>query len=321
MTKAVISKNNSTALKALCSIIIVFHHYFQVSGMMRGTFVSHFFVSICGYVSVAIFFFLSAYGITEAEQKAKLTWGQFFKKRIGRVYIPFVVTNLLFVLLLVYLSKYSGDYILGIKNTIGIELVDSITWFVPVLLVFYVFARLLSPLRIRFFKCIGMAGLTAIYAILGFTLLNIPFYAIVSVPAFVVGYIASMYKQEIAEWLSSSRVRLPLLLLGLVVVMCFSAITMGYVSVTPHVMHLAIASNNMCFLLVIIAIFTGHDVNWFKCKWLGEISYEVYLTHAKLFSVWTIIAGTFIPFWALIFVLPIAFTTNRLNTMILSYLK
>lgn len=321
MTNTIISKSNSTTLKALCCILIVLHHYFQASGMMRGTFVSHFFVSICGYVSVAIFFFLSGYGITEAEQKAKLAWGQFLKKRICRVYVPFVVTNVLFLLLLVFLSQYHDGWITGIKQGVGIELIDSITWFVPVLLLLYIFAQLLSAIRKRCVKCIGMMVLMTVYAISGLTVFNIPFYAIVSAPAFVVGYIASIYKTETIGLFSTTRIKLLVLLSGVVGSFLFSAINMGYIVVSQHILHLSIALNNICVIIVIASLFVGHDVFWFKCNWLGNISYEVYLIHAKFFAIWTVIAGSFIPLWALIFVLPIAFVTNKVNTFILTTIK
>lgn len=321
MTTFVINKDNSTAIKGVCCILIVLHHYFQASGMMRGMGISAFFIAICGYVSVAVFFFLSGYGLTESEQWAKLTWNQFVKKRISRVYTPFVVTNLFFLLLLILLKQYSGDWIKGIKHVIGIELIDSITWFVPVLLLFYVFTQLLSPLKCRYLKGFGIVGLTTFYSILGFSIINIPFYAIVSVPAFAMGYLTSLFKREIVSLLLYIKVRLLLLVISGVGVIIFSLINMGYINVPQHIIHISIALNNIFVLLFIVALFAGHDVCWFKCDWLGKISYEVYLTHAKVFTIWIILTGTFMPIWVLFVIFPIAFAINIINIKLLAFIK
>jgi peptidoglycan/LPS O-acetylase OafA/YrhL len=75
----------------------------------------------------------------------------------------------------------------------------------------------------------------------------------------------------------------------------------------------------LLFLLVII--FANKNYQWFKCNWLGNISYEVYLTHNKLMQVYVAIVGTWIPFWALIFIIPIAFILRLINNTVMNFVK
>lgn len=50
-----------------------------------------------GYTGVAIFFFLSGFGLMESESRAHLGVGQFFRRRFWKVYFPVLLVSLLWL--------------------------------------------------------------------------------------------------------------------------------------------------------------------------------------------------------------------------------
>jgi peptidoglycan/LPS O-acetylase OafA/YrhL len=304
---SVFSITISNALKAFSCILIVLHHYCLFSGShsVLGNFIS----SVWGYAAVAIFFFLSGYGLMESDGSHHYTAVKYIKKRLSKVFIPFIVINIIYVALALTINigivvNSIGDIIAFI---IGIKLIDDVTWFILVLLLFYVFFLFVTFVRKRYQKMALLLAMTFIYAILGFTILNIPFYAIVSTPAFPLGVIVSLYKDEICSVLRQIWLRMAFFVLFLIIC-CFSVSVMtGYILLSKSILHFVIAINNVSLLIILVIIFANKNYQWFKCNWLGNISYEVYLTHNKLMQVYVAIVGTWIPLWALIFIIPIAF--------------
>jgi peptidoglycan/LPS O-acetylase OafA/YrhL len=297
----------SNALKAFSCILIVIHHYCLFTGLH--SVLGNFFASVCGYIAVGVFFFLSGYGLMESDQKRHYTAIDYIKKRLSKVYIPFIVINIIYVIMA--LTMNIGIAVKGTVDIfayiIGIKLVDDVTWFILVLLLFYIFFLFVTFVKKRYNKMILILTLTFIYAVLGFTVLQIPFYAIVSTPAFPLGVIASIYKFEICSVLR--RVWLRIILLGLFLIICCLSVSVmtGYILLSKSILHFIIAINNISLLFLLIIIFANKNYQWFKCNWLGNISYEVYLTHNKLMQVYVAIVGSWIPLWALIFIIPIAF--------------
>ena len=317
MLHSIISQTNSLALKAVASVVIVVHHYTLYQGNTHDNLAQEFLTLVCGYIVVALFFFLSGYGLMESEKRKNLSIAVFIKRRLSRVYIPFVLTNVLLVFTLMFIGNYPISFQTIVAHTIGYHLIDSVTWFVPVTLLFYLFVLLLSSLHNRIHKALAMVLLCLLYIILSITIFNIPFYAYVSTPAFPLGYIASLYCQEICQGIKGAfRVVLLILCVGTFVFL--SLAMMGHFPVHGHILHGIIALNNIALVGIVISTFAGKDYKWFHWKWLGDISYEVYLCHAKVFIVYIAITGTFATFCPLLLlvIFPIAFVVNKLNKVI-----
>lgn len=319
----IIDRNNSQALKAVCCVLIVLHHSVLYHTTLYGegiygVFLDGFFKCICGYVPVAIFFFLSAYGITESENIQHLGWRDFLKRRMCRVYVPFVLTNILFLVGLAFCKKL--EYSDTLLSIVGIKLIDIVTWFVPVLLLFYIFAYILTYVKQRRYKTVGMVLLTIAYVASGITIFNIPFYAIVSVPAFVIGYVSSLYKSEINAVLKHISIRYVVMTVSLILVVVLSAMMMQYIKVSDNAYHFVVAANNVFISLLLVAVFTGRKIAWFRLDWLGKISYEVYLVHAKVFVIGGVFFGLALP-WILILILPISFVVYLMDNAVLSKIK
>ena len=84
-------------LKLLSCIAIVLHHYSQYA-LTNGEGYNWFlrvFSSHGGYVGVALFFFLSGYGLAKSNQAHRLRFVEFLKHRLSKVYFPLLLATLL----------------------------------------------------------------------------------------------------------------------------------------------------------------------------------------------------------------------------------
>lgn len=312
--RSIITPTNSLTLKAIACVGIVVHHYSSYQGGVHDNLVNEFFTLICGYIAVALFFFLSGYGLMESEKRKRLSAIAFLKRRLSRVYIPFVLTNILLIIALLCVRSYEISTRSLLFHIFGFELVDSITWFVPVTLLLYLFVLLLSGLHNRLHKACIIAALCVGYIVSAIFLFDIPFYAYVSSPAFPLGYIASIYSEEICKTLKG-RFRQFIIVFSAIACILFSWAMMGHIPVSGHLLHGIIGLNCIALLCLVVAIFAGKNYQWLHCKWLGNISYEIYLCHAKVFMVFIAITGTFATFHPLLLlvILPIAFVVNKVD--------
>lgn len=132
--------------KFLCCVGIFFHHFYLHSP----------YVEFIGTTACVIFFMLSAYGISVSLEKHPMSFIRFLGKRVGKIYIPLLMVNILFVGLTSYICKGNfeipifgvfGDEIKYIKDTSlinifcyisGIFKIDGVTWFLDVLFGSYV---------------------------------------------------------------------------------------------------------------------------------------------------------------------------------------
>ncbi len=84
-------------LKLVSCIAIVMHHYSQyaLTNGVQSNWLFRAFSSHGGYVGVALFFFLSGYGLAKSNQSHHLSLVGFLKHRLSKVYIPVMLVTLL----------------------------------------------------------------------------------------------------------------------------------------------------------------------------------------------------------------------------------
>ena len=112
----IICKENTLALKGLCILIIVAHHYAQNFGFLPD------FLRGFGAIGCAVFFFISGYGLTKGPGDFK-KW----KNRFFRLYFPFFIANSLYLLYFIFGEKRSFGLLSGTKYLIGIPM-TNIYW-------------------------------------------------------------------------------------------------------------------------------------------------------------------------------------------------
>lgn len=85
-----ISRSVSDFLKIISALLVMFSHYFNLkaqSGLELNAF-EWCIRSQGGNVGVAVFFFLSGYGLMSSEMKSHLSAMQFLKRRFCKIYFP-----------------------------------------------------------------------------------------------------------------------------------------------------------------------------------------------------------------------------------------
>lgn len=94
-----LSKGLSNVLKAFSAILVMIAHYCNVKAGSGETlnFIETIIRSQGGNIGVAIFFFLSGYGLMKSEQNSHLSFPQFFRKRFLKVYLPVLLVTLIWM--------------------------------------------------------------------------------------------------------------------------------------------------------------------------------------------------------------------------------
>lgn len=86
-----LSKENGDSLKGIFAVIVVIHHLYRRVDILDGTSFTAVFQAI-GYLSVAVFFFLTGYGLmVQYEKKGQVYLKDFPKKRIIPFYCNYVL--------------------------------------------------------------------------------------------------------------------------------------------------------------------------------------------------------------------------------------
>ena len=119
-------------LKGICALYIVLHHMSFCSTevpMMLSILLRP--LNYIGQFLVAIYFCLSGYGLMSSYNKNKTK--PFWNKKIKNIYLPFVVANVVYM---IFLRKNIFS-LQGFKYILGINLIDSVCWYVIEIIILY----------------------------------------------------------------------------------------------------------------------------------------------------------------------------------------
>ena len=114
----------------------------------------------CGKIGVGIFFLLSGYGLMESQRRSPLSFTDFLKKRISKIYLPALVASVIFEIIRACLGNISNDPIVILKDVFLIGN-DSVLWFVRVLLVLYIIFDIYVHLKSRWQRILVVLVSTA----------------------------------------------------------------------------------------------------------------------------------------------------------------
>ena len=83
-------------VKMLSCVMIAIHHYanYAISTEYSDCIILRLFSTQGGYLGVALFFFLSGYGLMKSESKHHLGFNAFVVKRFGKVFLPVLLVTL-----------------------------------------------------------------------------------------------------------------------------------------------------------------------------------------------------------------------------------
>lgn len=236
-----------------------------------------------GYIGVAVFFFLSGFGLMESEQKSHLDLKSFVRRRLMKIYLPVVLVSCLWLGVLYALPSIAErNELWGVSswNTVLYEILwgfsDPVMWYIRILMFLY----------ISFFVCSVVAlRIGAKNTFFGFLVLCICYAAIDtllgggiqkhSVPMFALGAITSLIKTD-------RRAIMKFSLITLVTGLLVSAFAFGSQHPLTGFAHCIFDYLLVLFMVVIISC---KPIQWRAPIVLSAITFDLYLVHFKVLIV------------------------------------
>ena len=135
----VLDRNITDLLKFVACIMVAMSHY---SGyvLAEGVSSSVIYKAVAangGYFGVAIFFFLSGYGLMKSDQKRHRNIQEFCKRRLAKAWLPAVIVSTIWLTIAYFVDLdllcNSNHYLLGILWWFN----DEVMWFIRVILIMY----------------------------------------------------------------------------------------------------------------------------------------------------------------------------------------
>lgn len=252
--------NTTTALKGIAILIIIIHH------VGVNSFFCNYFNPLGG-IGVAMFLFLSGYGISESYKKNLLS--HFWRKKISRILIPYLIWIPFYYIAMHFSILASPQYF---------EIIPRF-WFIEYLLIMYAAFYFFFPLR----KEWAITLICSLCIILFLITNNLRAEQSLS---FWAGVLLSLYKANIAKLprLKFLIIAFILLIVGSTALLVKQQLELMafdlegiIVKATNMLIKLPVGISIILFIFAIRSNYT---------KWLaivGGISYELYLTHIPFF--------------------------------------
>lgn len=182
-----ISKNDSAYIRGICAITVLLSHIIAYSGIGNSSKIVFLIIGMMGYLPVAIFFFLSGYGLMVSYQAKGIKYiDSFLIKRVIPYYIKYLMISLLYLLIRVLLNN-EIELSLLIKTVLYGGTIVKFGWYLQTQLVLYLIffcgfkVSHIHPVRVVFL-------LTALFWLLCvFTGLDTTYY--MTTPSFLFGVI------------------------------------------------------------------------------------------------------------------------------------
>lgn len=273
----------SNRIKFGCAIMIVLHHYFQLlfttAGYTPEYTILFLIIQQLGYTGVAIFFFLSGYGLMESEKKKHLQLKEFVVKRFSKVYFPYLFVT--FLWLPIFYTVVKPD----INPTFAKFLYgllwngeDNVLWFVKILLLlyvaFYLFIQSYGKSLCR--AIITLTTVTVVVCVIAY--FTIGFYSYISIPIFFLGVIYSVCQDR--DFFSPQN-----LFVWLFGVSCLLIGVSAVLSQNMFFMMQAII--NYVVVLLLVLYIRKKEVKKEVSKFDYSISFDIYLVHNKVLMVFS----------------------------------
>lgn len=264
------------------STVIVINHQWSDSAFMR-------FWCQGAYIGVALFFFLSGYGLMESDKKRHLGLKDFFTKRFLKVYLPVVMISVVWIPLYygIVLHDFCSLTLRKLIYDVFWEFQDPVLWFVKILFILYGLFWGFSWLKTK-----GQDFLAHIFMILGTVVTvwcaiecSFPF---ISIPLFTIGLYSSLLKERALLGIPSS-----IWMLGIMTVICT---IIGILNRSNIIAHGALNSIVVSVILAGIYVLKIPPILMLSDVFLSANLF-VYLVHMKVLVLMIAIRG-FIPFWS-----------------------
>ena len=276
----ILDRNYSSYLKGIAAVFIMIGHFLPKDVPI----VISFFFS--GSLWVGIFFFYSGYGLYESLNHNNIVITSFCKKKIKKVYIPYIFANVLYYFCNIGLKNSAFDFREFILVFLGIKLANPILWYVLHLIVIYAIFILLQKV-LNTYKNIEFLWIIIYFTyLITSVILDIGNWWYISTFAFIVGiffhhhklYCKKLIKNKFFDFLIINCFIIIYFLLKYIELFNFNKIAFIPINYVITLMYMILVPLFIIFVAIIINLFKIEIENKFLI-FLGSISYEIYLFH------------------------------------------
>ena len=289
----------TTGLKGFLALGIVFHHLSQ--WVTTGTEFSNF--GYMGTYIVSVFFFLSGYGLYVQNERKENYLDNFLVKRLSKILTPFIIISSIY---LIYRSingqVLSSSFFIDLFKKGSTVIYNG--WFVDIIILMYIFFYI----SFRVFNNKTIAILVNTLFIIFYIVLAIKleygFWWYNSSLPFILGLIWAKNKENIDRLLKKYYF-IPLVSVTVLLFVShqYSFILQKFHLVDNYSYALAANIDNVIFTFYLILIVRKIDFSNNYLLFLGKISFELYMIHGLVMSIF----GKY-------------FVTSRLNDIIFTIL-
>lgn len=139
----VLDRNITDLLKFVACIMVAMSHYsgYALAEGVSSSVIYKVIAATGGYLGVAVFFFLSGYGLMKIDQKRHRNFAEFCKRRLAKAWLPAVVVSAIWLGVAYFVDLdllCNKHYLLGLLWWFN----DEVMWFIRVIMIMYVCVQL-----------------------------------------------------------------------------------------------------------------------------------------------------------------------------------
>lgn len=282
----IIPRGLSDLMKVMAATLVALAHYFNIKASAGNALnpLEWLIRSQGGNVGVAIFFFLSGYGLMMSEMRTHLAFKRYLKRRFAKVYLPVLLITACW--LPIYYSIYANDTFEKTQLIININCVicdlflnfrDPVLWFIKSLLIlyaaFYLFAYILQNGRQKFAFAV-LWIITILTCIISyFSNGSFGLNSISGIPLFSVGVIAASHSAKFYKNINAAFIPL---VISFILLSCVFALHSRFVANIVHVLA------DYSIIGTILLCFSNTHPDIKIPSILAAVTFDIYLIHFKI---------------------------------------
>ncbi len=273
------SVKNCNSYKGFFALIVILHH---ISQRVSNGFLPPDFTRV-GYLAVAVFLFLSGYGL-QKQNLSKPDYSRgFLLKRIPAILIPYMVMTLIYWLIYALLGDVRSFGTLWHNFIVNGDPIVWFSWYVMCILYFYIAFYFLM----KIFKTsrVGIVfGGIAFWILYIFICSKLGFglWWYQTSFVFVLGIVFSSYEEKILKFIKKYYVKILLLSLAFFIVLAKRKWEIYWLIPSLKTEFLLVALLAFLFILSFFTLTLKFKTNNKFLDFLGKISFELYMVQGAL---------------------------------------
>ena len=170
----------ANCLRGVMAVLIVLthtHNYFKSIGLLR-------IFNPFGYIGVSLFFYYSGYGVVKKTWKDEKYLDEFWRKRISKLFIPYIIATIIHVVVLFVVTPEQRPSLFRILLSFtSLKRILPYSWYVFIILLWYILWYCIAKMCKDPQKCLDIVAVVflAYYTICTILDVNVFYFKSVSV--------------------------------------------------------------------------------------------------------------------------------------------